>query len=95
MLHAANHIFHPTAGKVAIALAVLAWPLGARIGVEPAELRSLYLNVEKGGNLITGLTQANFRLYVNGKPHAFRLGTESTAQLRFHAGFARGLGHPI
>ena len=44
------------------------------MGVEPtAESRSLYLNVEKGGRLITGLTQANLRLYVNGKPHPFRL----------------------
>src|SRR5215469_9701351 len=44
------------------------------MGAEPtAESRSLYLNVEKGGGLITGLTQANFQLYINGKPHPFRL----------------------
>jgi hypothetical protein len=74
MLNAPNHIFYPTAGKVAIALAVLTWPLEARTGAEPrAEAQSLYLNVEKGGGLIIGLMQANFRLYVNGKPYPFRL----------------------
>jgi hypothetical protein len=74
MFNAANHIFYPTAAKVAIALAVLTWPLEARTGAElMAESRSLYLNVEKRGGLITGLTQANFQLYINGKPHPFRL----------------------
>jgi len=75
MFNPANNVQRQTAWKVAIGLAALTWPLGARSGaVEPRiESRSLYLNVEKGGALISGLTQGNFRLYVDGKSHPFRL----------------------
>jgi VWFA-related protein len=75
MFDTANNIQRQTAWKVVIGLAALAWPLGARSGaVEPrTESRSLYLNVEKGSGLISGLTQENFRLYVDGKPQPFRL----------------------
>ena len=75
MFNPANNVQRQTAWKVAIGLAALTWPLGARSGaVEPRiESRSLYLNVEKGGALISGLTQENFRLYVDGKSHPFRL----------------------
>jgi len=34
---------------------------------------SLYLNVEMNGGLITGLAQGHFRLFLDGKPHPFRL----------------------
>jgi VWFA-related protein len=75
MFDTTNYIRRQTAWKVAIGLAALTWSLGARTGNvgPPAETRSLYLNVEKGSNLITGLTQGNFRLHLDGKPHPFRL----------------------
>jgi VWFA-related protein len=34
---------------------------------------SLYLNVETDKGLVTGLTQGNFQLYLDGKPQTFRL----------------------
>ncbi|HXG34992.1 MAG TPA: VWA domain-containing protein [Bryobacteraceae bacterium] len=34
---------------------------------------SLYVTVEKGGGLVTGLTEKNFRLYEDGQPKPFRL----------------------
>ena len=75
MFDTTNYIRRHTARKVALGLAALTWSLGARtanVG-PPDEPRSLYLNVEKGSNLITGLTQGNFRLHLDGKPHPFRL----------------------
>ena len=75
MFDTTNYIRRQAAWKVVIGLAALTWSLGARtanVG-PPDEPRSLYLNVEKGSNLITGLTQRNFRLHLDGKPHPFRL----------------------
>jgi VWFA-related protein len=38
-----------------------------------SEKTSLYVAVEDGQNLITGLTEENFRLYVDGQQHSFEL----------------------
>jgi VWFA-related protein len=38
-----------------------------------AEAVSIYLNVEKGGKLVTGLQHGNFRLWEDGKSSEFRL----------------------
>src|SRR5690348_13653034 len=52
----------------AAALAVWTAPLlSARVPAAEPEQVSLYLNVEKGGGLVTGLGNGNFRLYVDGK----------------------------
>lgn len=40
-----------------------------------AEAVPIYLNIQKGDGLITGLQQANFRLYEDGEPKPFRLET--------------------
>lgn len=75
MFESANNLQCQTGWKITIALAALTWPMvGGTNAVEPkTESRSLYLNVEKAGGLIIGLTQGNFRLYVDGKSQPFRL----------------------
>src|SRR5690348_2726353 len=82
MLHAANHVFEQSAGKVAILLAVAAVRVWAG-SIEPqTEPVSVYLNVEKDGGLVTGLTQANFRLFQDGKALPFRVAEpEKTASI--------------
>lgn len=75
MFIAANNFGRQSAWQVAILL-VAAIPLADRLAgaIEPSvETVSLYLNVEKDRGLVTGLTQANFRLYQEGKPQQFRL----------------------
>ena len=75
MLDSTDHFAWKRTWKVALVLAAAAWPIGARTGsIEPGgESVSLYLNVERNGALITGLTQGHFRLYQDGKPQPFRL----------------------
>jgi VWFA-related protein len=73
MFDTTNH-FCQGAWKVALIAVATAAVADGRVGIEPGtESISLYLNVEKDGGLITGLTQGNFRLYLNGKPQPFRL----------------------
>ncbi len=64
-----------SAGRSITVLLALAAALAARQAAkEPApEDVALYLNVEKGDQLIAGLGQTNFRLYVDGKAAPFRL----------------------
>lgn len=42
-------------------------------GITPGRTVSLYVTVEKGGGLVTGLSEKNFRLYEDGQPKPFRL----------------------
>jgi len=71
--------------------------LTAQVGgaKEPAlETISLYLNVEKDGGLITGLTQGNFRLYLDGKPQPFRLeGPEEPASIALLVEYSASSGY--
>ncbi|HVV44691.1 MAG TPA: VWA domain-containing protein [Bryobacteraceae bacterium] len=73
MLDTTNHGRHGT-WKTAL---IAAFTLAAALGETPTPPRaapvSLYLNVEKSGGLVTGLTQGNFRLYLDGKAQPFRL----------------------
>jgi VWFA-related protein len=72
MFDATNHICQ-RAWKVALITAATVTMAGGRIAIQPGtEPVSLYLNVEKDG-LVSGLTQGNFRLYLDGKPQPFRL----------------------
>ena len=75
MFQSANHSGYERLSKVALLAAATAAALNAgtiqpRAAGEPV---SVYLNVEKDGGLVTGLRQGNFRLYLDGKPQAFRL----------------------
>ncbi len=73
MFDTTNHIRQRT-WKVALVTAVtLVAALGRNPIQPPAEPVSLYLNVETDKGLVTGLTQGNFRLYLDGKPQPFRL----------------------
>ncbi len=69
---AQRHRQRQVAGLFAsVALLTAALPA---LAIEPRlETRSLYLNVEKDGMLLSGLGQDNFRLYINGQPQPFRL----------------------
>lgn len=63
----------PLARLAACTVLLIAAALPGRAVGPQLETRSLYLNVEKDGMLVGGLGQDNFRLYVNGQPHPFRL----------------------
>lgn len=75
MFDTANSSGHQAAQQVIVvfaAAALLIGPLGSMI--EPkVETVSLYLNLEKNGGLISGLSERNFRLYVDGESRTFRL----------------------
>lgn len=75
MFNAANYSRHQLRWKAAplfAAVIVLAMQAGGASQPNP-ETTSLYLNVENDKGLITGLGQDNFRFYLDGKPHPFRL----------------------
>ena len=76
MRHATNHSRFEGLRQIAAVLTLAAIPGGQRLAavVDPAaESVSLYLNVEKNGNLVTGLAAGNFRLYQDGQHQPFRL----------------------
>lgn len=87
MFHAANNIHFQRAWQIiGIVLAAAALSRGRPAGAVESgtEAVSVYLNVEKDGKLVTGLSRENFRLYHDGKPQAFRLETpEETASIAF------------
>jgi VWFA-related protein len=73
MFDTANHICQRT-WKVALVTAVTLATAYSRNAIQPStEPVSLYLNVETDKGLVTGLTQGNFRLYLDAKPKPFRL----------------------
>ena len=74
MLNSTDHVYRK-AWQVAALVAAIALSAGAvRAGINPAaEPVSVYLNVEKDGNLVMGLTEKNFRLYQDGEAQRFRL----------------------
>ena len=73
MYYTTNH-FCQRGRKVALIVVATLAVASGRSAIHPeTEPTSLYLNVEKDGGLVTGLTQGNFRLYVDGKPQPFRL----------------------
>lgn len=47
----------------------------------PSSTVSLYLSVEEGDRLVSGLTEKNFRLYEDGRPVPFRLEAPETPML--------------
>jgi len=58
------------------------------------ETVSVYLNVEKNGNLVTGLTERDFRLYEDGKPQSFRLEKpEQPASIAVLVEYSRSSGY--
>ncbi len=75
MLNTTDYIRYPSAWQVVALLAFATLPLRAAVdAINPeTETLSLYLNVEKGGGLVTGLTENNFRLYEDGQRLPFRL----------------------
>src|SRR5690242_17645818 len=85
--------------RVLIALAVVLCalaPAGARLKEPEPETISLYVNVEKGGGLITGLGQQNFRLYADGRPTPFRLEKpEEPASIALLVEYSRSSGYYI
>ena len=85
------------AWQVIAALALVAAPAGASLAasIEPAgETVSLYLNVEKNGGLVTGLTHRNFRLYQDGKAQPFRLEKpEEPASIALLVEYSRASGY--
>ena len=79
-------------------LSVLAFLLTAgRLAavIQPGlETVSLYVNVEKSGGLVTGLTQQNFRLYQDGEPQPFRLEKpEEPASIALLVEYSRSSGY--
>lgn len=69
-----SNYFRQRACKVALIAVASIATAGSRNTVQPgSEPVSLYLNVETDRGLVTGLTQGNFRLYLDGKPQPFRL----------------------
>ena len=73
MFDTTNHICQ-RAWKVALVTAVTLVVAYGRNAIQPStDPVSLYLNVETDKGLVTGLTQGNFQLYLDGKPQTFRL----------------------
>jgi VWFA-related protein len=73
MFDATNHIYQRS-WRVALVTAVTLVVAYGRNAIQAAtEPVSLYLNVETNKGLVTGLTQGNFRLYLDGKPQPFWL----------------------
>lgn len=68
-----------------------------RAVINPApETVSIYLNVEKNGNLVTGLTEKNFRLYQDGDAQRFRLEKpEEPASIALLVEYSRSSGYYI
>jgi VWFA-related protein len=95
MLIAANRTGYQRAREVAALLALVVSPAAA--AVDPKlETVSIYLNVEKNGNLVTGLTQGNFRLYQDGKAQPFRLEKlEEPASIAVLVEYSRSSGYFI
>lgn len=85
--------------QVLIALTVMVCapaPSWARVALKQPEPEtvSLYLNVEKGDKLITGLGQENFRLYIDGKFVPFRLEKpEEPASIALLVEYSRSSGY--
>ena len=96
MLNSTDHA-RPRAWQV-IAL-FIALPAGGnlRAVINPAaETVSVYLNVEKDGNLVSGLTEKNFRLYQDGDAQRFRLEKpEEPASIAVLAEYSRSSGYYI
>lgn len=60
------------------------------------ETVSLYLNVEKNGSLVSGLTEQNFRLFEDGKAQQFRLEKpEEPASVAILVEYSRSSGYFI
>ena len=77
----------------AVLLALAALPMAAAIDPNPEPV-SIYVNVEKNGGLITGLTQGNFRLYEDGKAQPFRMEKpEEPASIALLAEYSRSSGY--
>ncbi len=95
MLNAANYTRRQRARKIAALLAFVVLPAAA--AVDPRlETVSIYLNVEKDGKLITGLTQGNFRLYEDGKAQQFVLEKpEEPASIALLVEYSRSSGYFI
>jgi VWFA-related protein len=76
---------------------LVALPAGGnlRAVINPAvEPVSVYLNVEKDGNLVMGLTEKNFRLYQDGEARAFRLEKpEEPASIAVLVEYSRSSGY--
>ena len=93
MLISSSHTGFQRIWEIAALLAVVVLPTTA--AVDPKlETISIYLNVEKGGNLVTGLTQENFRLYEDGKAQPFRLEKpEEPASIALLVEYSRSSGY--
>ncbi len=95
MLIAASHANRQIAGKIA-ALISLAFCSAAAATDPNLETVSIYLNVEKDGKLVSGLTQGNFRLAQDGKAQPFRLEKpEEPASIALLVEYSRSSGYFI
>jgi hypothetical protein len=72
MFQSTKHALGHTGWQVACLLASTGCLFEADAGSKPAQPVSIYLNVEKDGGLVTGLTEKTFRLSLDGKPQPFR-----------------------
>lgn len=97
MLIAANHTGCQRLCQVAALFALAALSAGERLtaAINPKlETVSVYLNVEKDENLVTGLTQGNFRLYQDGEAQPFRLAPpEEPASIALLVEYSRSSGY--
>jgi VWFA-related protein len=97
MFRTTDHFLWQTVRR--IAFAAVAVFLAAQTGAateRQSEPVSLYLNVEKEGSLITGLGQGNFRLFLDGNPHAFRLARpDEPALVAFLVEYSKSSGYYI
>ncbi|HVW85259.1 MAG TPA: hypothetical protein VHB50_11290 [Bryobacteraceae bacterium] len=86
---------HYVTGLLLVAAAMCAIPGARAASREPiVEETSLYLNVEKNNQLITGLGPRNFRLYIDGKFAPFRLEPpEEQTSIVVLAEFSRSSGY--
>jgi VWFA-related protein len=95
MLIAANRTRYQTAWPIAALLTLLLSPAAAAVDAK-LETVSLYVNVEKDGNLVTGLGQGNFRLYQDGEAQLFRLEkVEAPASIALLVEYSRSSGYFI
>jgi len=97
MFITANHTGHHGVRQVAPLLVLATLSLAGRLGAAfnpKFETVSVYLNVEKNGDLVTGLTEQNFRLYEDGKPQSFRLEkVEEPASIAVLVEYSRSSGY--
>lgn len=95
MFYSTNHV-HQRAWQLAVLFAA-AYSAGGdlRAAINPAAGPvSIYLNVEKDGNLVTGLTEKNFRLYQDGDAQKFRLEQpEEPASIALLVEYSRSSGY--